>query len=284
MQPSPTAFPPDQVEAPQPKMSATSPPVQDHRIDTPDGVLFCRVWSPAVSGARAPIVLLHDSLGSVELWRGFPEALCAATGRQVVAYDRLGFGRSDAHPATLALDFIAREAENGFDTVLRHLGIEGFILFGHSVGGGMAVNCAAHHAGTCVGLITESAQSFLEERTVKGLEEAREFFKDPAQIARLERYHGDKARWVLDAWIESWLHPEFETWSLREVLPQLRCPALAIHGVEDEYGTTRHPELIAELSGGPTRLALMPDTRHVPHREKEAEVIAMVAEFVRELP
>ena len=72
------------------------------------------MWSPAVSGARAPIVLLHDSLGSVELWRGFPEALCAATGRQVVAYDRLGFGRSDAHPATLALDFIARE---GYDAV-----------------------------------------------------------------------------------------------------------------------------------------------------------------------
>lgn len=265
-----------------PAVPAITP--RDTWIDGRGGRLFARLWSPAAPASDVPLILFHDSLGSVELWRDFPAALAAQSGRTVVAYDRLGFGRSDVRRGPLPLDFIAAEADGGFADLRRQLAIGRFALFGHSVGGGMAVNCAAHHAETCVGLITESAQSFLEDRTVKGLEEAREFFKDPAQVARLERYHGDKARWVLDAWIESWLHPEFENWSLRAVLPQLRCPALAIHGVEDEYGTTRHPELIAELSGGPTRLALMPDTRHVPHREKEAEVIAMVADFVRELP
>ena len=68
----------------------------------------------------------------------------------LVAYDRLGFGRSDPHPGTLALDFIASEAEGDFATVLRALGIPRFIVFGHSVGGGMAVNCAAHHGAACV--------------------------------------------------------------------------------------------------------------------------------------
>ena len=257
---------------------------QDTAVDGQHGRLFVRTWSPEVPSHLAPIVLLHDSLGSVELWRGFPSALCKATDRQVVAYDRLGFGKSDPHPGTLALDFIASEAEGDFATVLRALGIPRFIVFGHSVGGGMAVNCAAHHGAACVALITESAQAFVEDRTVEGLEDARELFKDPGQVDRLKRYHGDKARWVLDAWIESWLAPAFATWSLRPVLPQVACPTLVIHGIDDEYGSSAHPKLIAELGGGAARLELMPDTRHVPHREREAEVIAMVKGFVSTLP
>lgn len=257
--------------------------IQDIRVDRPDGRLFVRTWTPDISPRRAPVVLLHDSLGSVELWRGFPEALCAVTGRQVVAYDRLGFGQSDAHPAALALDFIATEADTGFAAVRRRLGIERFVLFGHSVGGGMAVHCAARFGDACVALITESAQSFVEDRTVEGIAEARELFKDPSQVERLKRYHGEKAQWVLDAWINSWLHPAFANWSLAPVLPDVKCPALVIHGADDEYGSPRHPALIAELSGGPVQLAVMPDTRHVPHREKEQEVIALLEVFMRPL-
>ena len=257
---------------------------RDTSVDGPHGRLFVRTWSPETPSNLAPIVLLHDSLGSVELWRGFPSALCKATGRQVVAYDRLGFGNSDAHPGSLALDFIAREAEGDFAAVIRQLGIARFIVFGHSVGGGMAVNCAAHHRAACVALITESAQAFVEGRTVEGLEDARGLFKDPGQVDRLKRYHGDKARWVLDAWIESWLAPAFAAWSLRPVLPQVACPTLVIHGIDDEYGSPVHPELIAELSGGLARLELMADTRHVPHREREADVVAMVRAFLETLP
>ena len=135
------------------------PTIQDTWVDSPDGRLFARGWTPAASSALAPIVLLHDSLGSVELWRSFPAALCEATGRRVIAYDRLGFGRSDPHPDTLALDFIASEAEAGFAAVRRHFGLERFVVFGHSVGGGMAVNLAAHLGEACVALITECSMA-----------------------------------------------------------------------------------------------------------------------------
>ena len=254
---------------------------RDHWIEAGGARLYAREWSPPPSGRdRTPIVLLHDSLGSVELWRDFPAALCAGTGRRVLAYDRLGFGRSDAYSGRLPLDFIATEAETGFAALLRQLEIGRFILFGHSVGGCMAVNCAARHAGDCVALVTESAQAFVEDRTVAGLEEARELFKDPVQRERLAKYHGDKAEWVLEAWIGTWLDPAFSSWSLRPVLPRVECPVLVIHGAEDEYGSPRQPELIGALAGGPARVEIMADTRHVPHRERPAQVTGLVSRFL----
>lgn len=259
------------------------PTLQDRFIAGDQGRLFVRIWSPPSPTVRAPIVLFHDSLGSVELWREFPAALCLHSARPVIAYDRLGFGRSDPHPARLALDFVAGEAEEGFAALRRALAIETCVLFGHSVGGGMAVNCAARHPEACLALITESAQAFVEARTVQGIEAARELFRQPDQLARLEKYHGTKAAWVLDAWIGSWLHPEFASWSLDPVLPAVRCPTLALHGAEDEYGTPRHPERIGTLAGGPTRVLVLPDTRHVPHRERPQAVLDAVAAFLHDV-
>lgn len=258
--------------------------IQDHWFESGSGRLYVRAWSPESAVSDTPIILLHDSLGSVELWRDFPAALCVETGRQVLAYDRLGFGRSDAHPGKLPLDFVAREAEAGFDAVRRQLGLGRFVAFGHSVGGGMAVHCAARFATDCAALITESAQAFVEDRTLAGIETARELFTDPAQVERLARYHGDKAAWVLDAWIDSWLSPEFATWSLDAVLPQVHCPVLALHGADDEYGSPAHPERIGRLVSGPARVEVMAATRHVPHRERPADVLQRVAAFLRDIP
>ena len=250
--------------------------VQDAWIAHPRGRLFARMWSPATDTGREPIVMLHDSLGSVALWRDFPAALTKATGRRVVAYDRLGFGLSDARDDTLAQGFIEDEARRFFPVVLRELGITRFVALGHSVGGGMAVNCAATLADECAALVTISAQAFVEDRTLAGLLVAREQFKEPGQLERLARWHGPKAPWVLEAWLGTWLSPAFAGWSLRAVLPQVRCPVLALHGADDEYGSAAHPQLIAELAGGPAQVELMAGTGHVPHRERPDEVLARV--------
>lgn len=265
------------------RSKTTNITTHDIWVDAPYGRLFVRTWSPDVPSGLTPIILLHDSLGSVELWRDFPETLCSRTGRKVIAYDRLGFGKSDQRSDKLSLDFVSREAETDFAAVKQGLGVDKFVLFGHSVGGGMAVHCAARFGDACVGLITESAQAFVEDRTVQGIEAARDLFKGAGQVDRLKKYHGDKTRWVLDAWIDSWLDPAFSSWSLKSVLPQVKCPTLVIHGVDDEYGSPVHPELIGELVGGPVQVEIMPDTRHVPHRENASAVIEMVAGFAKSL-
>lgn len=258
----------------------TAPPLE-HWIDTPQGRLHARRWRPP-SGHMGlpPFVLFHDSLGCIELWRDYPERLAYATGREVVAYDRLGYGRSDAHPDRLRADFIHDEARAGFACVLEQLGIGDFIAFGHSVGGGMAVGVAAAYPEHCRALITESAQAFVEDRTLAGIRAAKLAFAQPGQIERLQRYHGDKAAWALSAWIDTWLAPEFADWALDDDLRRVRCPVLALHGDGDEFGSARHPERIVALSAGPSTMHLLEGCGHVPHREQADAVLDIVVQWL----
>ncbi len=260
---------------------ATAIAVQDHWVTlAPRQRLFVRAWTPRAARGGNPIVLFHDSLGCVALWREFPEQLAAATARPVIAYDRLGFGRSQPCSAMPALDFVAQEARTGFAAVRAQLGIDAFVALGHSVGGGMAVHCAVAYPDSCEALITEAAQVYAEDRTLHSIAAARDQFADPQQFARLRRYHGARTAWVLEAWIGSWLRPEFAAWSLQPVLAQVRCPLLAIHGALDAYGSDVHPKLLAAGCSGPTELMLLDDTGHVPHRERAAQVIARIGTFV----
>jgi pimeloyl-ACP methyl ester carboxylesterase len=256
-------------------------PFIDHWIPLPTGRLFAREWPAADSAGASPaLVLLHDSLGCIELWRDLPARLAAATGRRVIAYDRRGFGRSDARVDPPSFDFIAEEATIGFASLRERLGLERFAVLGHSVGGGMAVHIAARYPGACAALVTIAAQAFVEPRTLEGLRAAQVSFAEPGALERLARYHGDKARWVLSAWLDTWLDPAFAGWSLDDVLPTVRCPLLALHGELDEYGSAAHPARIARLAGGPAHAEMLPGLGHVPQRERPEQIARRVAEFL----
>ncbi len=249
------------------------------QIRIAEGRLFAKTWTPddPVAARPAPILLFHDSLGCVELWRSFPRNLAAATGRRVIAYDRLGFGRSDPYPGRLGTDFVRDEAHDVVPRLCEELGIAEFVACGHSVGGGMAIETAAHFPARCQALVTVAAQTFIEEKTLAGIRAAQREFQDPANMARVARYHGSKAQWVVDAWIETWLSPAFAPWSLEQPLAAIRCPVLAVHGERDEYGSTEHPRRIAAGRG---TAHILPETGHVPHREQETLLIDVIRRFL----
>ncbi len=257
---------------------------EDHWVMSRYGKVFVRRWYPEVAVEAAdevPIILFHDSLGCVELWRDFPARLSAATGKEVIAYDRLGFGRSDPHPGGWSVNFIREEAEHLFPVVLASLDVERFIAFGHSAGGAIAATCAAYYPSHCQALITESAIAFVEDRTLQGVRTAKDEFSRPGQMERLQKYHGDKARWVLDAWIETWLSDAFADWSLKGQLESIKCPLLVIHGEEDEYGSRRHPEQVASLAKGTVEMLILDGCYHFPHLEMTERVINDVSHFLR---
>jgi pimeloyl-ACP methyl ester carboxylesterase len=252
--------------------------ISDHWIATPGGRLFARKWTPAGPAAGVPLILFHDSLGCVELWRDFPAKLAGRTRRTVIAYDRLGFGQSDVHPPALDPDFIRTESRVGVPALRQQLSIDCFVALGYSVGGAMSVLAATNHPDACVAIVTMAAPAYLEEQTLDGLRRAKALFQEPAQMQRLERVHGSKAEWVLDAWIEGWFRNA--NWRLEADLKQVRCPLLIIHGDSDEYGSVRQPDCFDRLTPGPSRVVILDNCGHMPHREHEVRVLDEIEQFL----
>ncbi|EJM62326.1 putative hydrolase or acyltransferase of alpha/beta superfamily [Pseudomonas sp. GM50] len=253
-------------------------------IDTPHGRLFTRRWFPAdveYSQVKPPIILFHDSLGCVELWRDFPERLCQTTKREVIAYDRLGFGQSDPYPESLPMHFIRDEAERFFALIRAEFQFDRFVALGHSVGGAMAANCASLYPQSCAALITVSAQAFVEEQTLRGIRDAKAQFEAPGQLARLEKYHGDKAHWVLSAWTDTWLSQAFSGWTIEDAIDSIHCPLLALHGEQDEYGSVLHPMRIAKLTTAHGEYLILENCHHVPHRDAPNVVLDAVSRLLR---
>lgn len=258
-------------------------------IATPQGNIHAKRWQVEAenidNAENCPVVLLHDSLGSVDLWRDFPENLAIRFANQgqpraVIAYDRLGFGQSDAREQLPSFDFIAEEATDYFPLIKKHLGIDDFIVIGHSVGGAMGVHIASTHA-DCQALVTMASQAFVEQKTIDGIMNAKTQFAQAGQIERLQKWHGDKANWVLSAWTDIWLADAFKTWLLDGVMNKVTCPVLAIHGENDEYGSTAFPEFISQ-STDKGEMLIFSDCGHMPHKEQKQQTIDAIVKFLAE--
>lgn len=247
----------------------------DKTLKIKGGQIFTRTWE---FPNTIPIILLHDSLGSVETWRDFPEKLSLKLNRTVIAYDRLGFGKSSERFEPPSLEFIQEEAQI-IETLAIELNISEYILFGYSVGGAMAL-VAAKNNRNCKAVISESTQAYVEERTKVGILEAIEFYKDPARFDKLKKYHGEKTLWVFHAWTDVWLSEAYAQWSLLPHLTEVLCPVLVIHGDKDEYGSLDFPESIATTVAGHTTKQIITNCGHIPHREHENDILTSISNFV----
>lgn len=229
--------------------------------------------------ARAPLLFLHDGLGSVGLWRGFPERIAAATGRRTVAYSRLGHGWSDPPPAPRTPRFMHEEAATVLPALRTALGLQRPVLVGHSDGGSIALLHAA--AAPVSGLVVMAPHVFVEEAGLREIEAARRRFNGGDLRARMARHHRDPDA-AFRNWNDVWLDPAFRSWDLRPQLPAITCPVLAVQGTADPYGTTAHVEAIRDTATGPVELLLL-DAGHSPHLEHPYTVAAALTRFLTTL-
>src|ERR1700757_164522 len=227
----------------------------------------------AGDSASRPLVLLHEGLGSIGLWREFPEALAAATARRVITYSRFGHGQSDPPSAPRTASFFHEEALEVLPLLLDRLGAPGAHLVGHSDGGSIALIHAAHH--TVSGLVLLAPHVFVEDITVQSIRDTREEYLHGDLRERMGRRHADPAK-ALWGWCDIWLDPEFRSWSLEPELDLLSAPALLIQDREDPYGTLDQLERIEAHSRGPTERLVLPGG-HSLHRE-DAPALARFVE------
>ena len=240
-----------------------------------------------IAGPKAAplIVFLHEGLGSVSMWKDFPQRVCNATGCRGLVYSRPGYGRSTQRAADEVWnpDFMHRQAREVLPALLRALGIDVQAdrpwLLGHSDGGSIALLYAAAFPRNVAGLIVLAPHILVEDVSVASLEKARMAYLRTDLPQRLARHHddADSAFW---GWNDIWRNPDFRRWNIEEEIGAIACPVLAVQGLDDEYGTLAQIRGIARRVPH-TELLELPDCGHSPHRDQPEAVITHIKAFVQ---
>ncbi|MCC6195214.1 MAG: alpha/beta hydrolase [Burkholderiales bacterium] len=236
-------------------------------------------------GSGAPgapvVVFLHEGLGSRAMWRDFPARQCAALHARGLVYSRPGYGGSTPKPPgeRWPVEFMHRQAYDVLPAFLASVGAPARPwLFGHSDGASIALLYAAKFPDGVAGVIAVAPHLFVEDVSVRSIEAARVAYETGDLRARLGRYHDDPDS-AFRGWNDAWLDPAFRAWNIEAEAAGVRCPVLAVQGVDDEYGTMAQVGRLAALAPR-VSLVKLADCGHSPHRDQPRKLIDAVSAFV----
>jgi pimeloyl-ACP methyl ester carboxylesterase len=229
---------------------------------------------------KAPtIVMLHEGLGCLALWRDFPQKLAAATGHGVFAYSRAGYGGSERIDLPRPLDYMSREARFSLPLVIEAIGLKRGILLGHSDGASIAAIHAGGHSDERIkGLILMAPHLFTEEMGLASIAAARSAYATGDLRARLAKYHAD-VDVAFRGWNDAWLDPGFKAWNIEDAVRRGRVPALLIQGVEDQYGTLKQIRAIEARSPAPVTSLILEACRHSPQVDQPGATLEAIMRF-----
>ncbi len=239
-------------------------------------------WIGATDSPYPVVVFLHEGLGSIAMWKDFPQRFCKEHGFRGLVFSRYGYGQSTRRPPEEPLPFtyLHEQAHEALPAFLSTLGVERPWLFGHSDGGSIALLYAARFPDGLSGIVVVAPHIFVEDVTVDGLRTVRDMYLHTDFAARLARYHadGDAVFW---GWNNAWLDPGFRSWNIEDEVRKITCPVLALQGEQDEYATLEQIHGIERLAQH-ARAVPLPECGHVPHRDQPALLSMHAGRFIRQ--
>lgn len=241
-------------------------------------------WLSADRREAPLLVFLHEGLGSVAMWKDWPQRVCDAAGCRGLVFSRDGYGQSTPRPASekWPVSFMHDQAREVLPALFEALDINAErdrpVLFGHSDGGSIALLYAAMYPRAVAGIVVAAPHVFVEDVTIEHIEQARHAYLHTDLPRKLGRYHtdADSAFW---GWNDIWLDLAFRHWNIEDYLPRIQCPVLAMQGLDDEYGTMAQIRNIRR-GASQTQLLEIPSCRHSPHIDQPDVVIKAVADFI----
>ncbi len=237
-----------------------------------------RVGDPG--SLRPVVVFLHEGLGSVAMWKGFPAAFCAANRLTGMMFSRYGYGRSTPKPPgeRWAPDFMHEQAFDVLPRLLSRLDIASPWLFGHSDGGSIALLHATRFA--VAGVVAVAPHLFVEDVSIASIENARTAYESGDLRSGLAKYHDDPDS-AFRGWNDAWLSPEFRAWNIEAEIATIDCPVLAVQGVDDEYGTLEQVRSLVRRVPSAMLLEIA-ECGHSPHRDQPERLIREAGAFITE--
>ena len=234
-------------------------------------------------GARSStsLVFLHDALGSVRLWRDFPDQLARATGCGALLYDRWGSGESEPLSRPYSKDYLLDEALYAFPQVLEQTEVKEAVLVGQSDGASIALAYAGAHPARVRGVIALSPHLFVEAKTLAAIGEQIADYENGDLKARLARHHGPRTEALFARLVEVWTaKPPGAGWGLEPHVASVRCPVLAIQGEDDEFFSAAQLEALGRLVPH-LKMLRVPGAGHYPMHQARNEVLAAAIAFIR---
>ncbi len=242
-------------------------------------------WVNATA-ADAPIALfLHEGLGSIAMWRDWPQALCARLGMRGLVYSRPGYGRSTPRPQDekWPVDFMTAQARDILPALLDALAIgkqerQRMWVIGHSDGGSIALLYAALYPDALAGMVAIAPHVFVEDISVDSIAQTKQLYESTDLRSKLARYHTDVDS-AFYGWNDIWLNPAFRTWNIAGQLTSIQKPLLAVQGHDDNYGTMAQIDTIAGHVPH-AQLVKLDACGHSPHRDAPDALNDAIAAFV----
>jgi pimeloyl-ACP methyl ester carboxylesterase len=237
-------------------------------------------WIGPAPDREPTLVFLHHGLGCVSTWGDLPERLAEATECGALVYSRQGYGRSDP-VIRREPSYLHDEALAVLPEVLAATGVREPILVGHSDGATIALLYAAlaPEKRRVRAVVSIAAHVIYETLSLASMRQAKRDYETGTLRAKLARHHDD-VDGAFRAWTDLWDDDGLLSWSIVDCLPGLTAPLLVVQGVDDEYGTLRQVELIAEGVAGPVERLVL-DCGHAPHDERRPVVIDAITRLVR---
>ena len=242
----------------------------------------------AGSQRMAPLVFLHEGLGSVSLWtqRGldWPKAVCQATGRAGVVFSRRGYGQSEPVGTgrnLLEPDYMHHEAWVVLPALLAQLQLQNPVLVGHSDGATIALLYASRFPVT--GCVAMAPHVLVEDIALEAIAASKAAFEATDTAfdglrGRLARHHADVdgAFWQ---WNDVWLSKGFRSFDIRPDCSRITAPLLLVQGLDDGYGSLLQLDEIARVAPHARQLRLA-DCGHSPQHEQPQLCLEGITNFL----
>ncbi|WP_206956555.1 alpha/beta fold hydrolase [Trinickia acidisoli] len=237
------------------------------------------------------LVFLHYWGGSSRTWQRVIDALPA--GHRTIAYDHRGWGESDAPPDGYGIGDLAGDAQR----VINGLGLQRYVLVGHSMGGKVAQYLAARRLEGLAGLVLVApsppvpmALSDEQRAQMVGAYDSRESIEgvlDHVLTARSldvearEQVIADSLRGVPQA-KAAWPNVAMRE-DISELVKAIDVPVLVIAGEHDRVDSpeTLRQSLLPCIAQA--RMEILPGTGHLSPLEAPGAVASLIERFVREL-
>jgi proline iminopeptidase len=168
-----------------------------------------KVWTKRIGSGPIKVLLLHGGPGFSHEYLEAMESFLPDAGIEMYYYDQLGCNNSD-HPDDTSLWTLPRYL-NEVEEVRLGLGLDNFVLYGHSWGGILAMeyalNYQQHLRGLVISNMTAGTQAYLKRTAAIKLQ------LPPGKLARLNAL---EAKQDYDS-------PDYEKIMMEDLYPKMIC-------------------------------------------------------------